>query len=196
MDNIDNTKDYCDNNGNWHRGVCVYTSSSCVSYFGSYYTEDSCKIALSECVGSCSSNCKKYAVVCKSSEDDCSDGLDNDCDGSKDCADTDDCVGKLGPNGYVCCQDSDDCKDAGETCDNNDPPYYHRYAECLNNECKKYDPCWDRDDCEDGYCCTREIPDYDPSPNPHQCKPKGTLLSAFLVIKNQVIRFSIGFILF
>ncbi|RLJ03893.1 MAG: hypothetical protein DRP18_05455, partial [Candidatus Aenigmatarchaeota archaeon] len=60
-------------------------------------------------------------------ETDCADGHDNDCDGLTDCADSD-CVGQTGPNGNLCCQDSDDCESFGALY------YYPEIATC------NYDP--------------------------------------------------------
>ncbi len=66
-----------------------------------------------------------YGSNYESTESACGDGLDNDCDGTTDCADSD-CAGKAGPGvGVTCCQTTancgnDDCKlescQADKTC--------------------------------------------------------------------------------
>ncbi len=69
-------------------------------------------------------------------ETNCVDGLDNDCDGTKDCADSN-CAGQNGPLGVLCCQTAancvqDDCKI--ESCTGNTCSYSNRNA-CEAAEC-------------------------------------------------------------
>ena len=139
--------------------------------------------------------CQNQEICDNGVDDDCDESVDEGCGGgtppSKECSEDSDCcdgtkVGwyrcnkeegkcKKAGEGMYCCQNDDDCKNAGITCD--DQGYPNRYAQCdKNHACKKCDPCWYSEDCKDDYCCTREIPGYTPYPNPHQCVPKGTIL--------------------
>jgi len=56
----------------------------------------------------CANNCPQ------SPQENCSDEIDNDCDGLVDCNDPD-CIGQTGPNGGTCCQSNSDCND-GNSC--------------------------------------------------------------------------------
>ncbi len=81
----------------------------------------------------------------------CADGLDNDCDGLKDCADSD-CAGKTGTGGALCCQSAsncvqDDCKI--ESCASNTCQYTNRNA-CDSTECAAGQYC----DAAGGNCKT------------------------------------------
>jgi hypothetical protein len=72
------------------------------------------------------------------------------------------------------CFSDDDCKDAGITCENSQPPYPNRYAKCdlTTHKCTLCDPCRTRYDCKDTYCCDKEI---DVSFS-GQCKPQGDIV--------------------
>ncbi len=70
-------------------------------------SEEACASLGGECVER--SGCK--CCCCLSSESGyCNDGYDNDCDGDKDCSDSD-CVGETDPNGGTCCLADSDCDD-------------------------------------------------------------------------------------
>jgi len=107
----------------------------------------------------------------------CIDSHDNNSRALIYCADPD-CIGKTGPNGYVCCRNDDDCKNAKATCDNKG--YTARYARCSeNNECSYCDYCKLNSDCLDGYCCPYEIDNgnYAETTGDKQCKPKGIIIN-------------------
>ncbi|MBI2650305.1 carboxypeptidase regulatory-like domain-containing protein [Candidatus Woesearchaeota archaeon] len=66
----------------------------------------------------------------------CADGLDNDCDGKKDCADSD-CAALTGPSGVRCCQTASNCVQSNcvaESCVSNACSYSSRNA-CDATEC-------------------------------------------------------------
>jgi len=90
----------------------------------------------------------------QSIESSCSDGLDNDCDGSVDCADPD-CAGKAGPTGVTCCQApsncaQDDCVD--EACVNNVCVKNNR-EKCAADECIEGQYC----DALGGNCADPDV---------------------------------------
>ena len=89
--------------------------------------------------------------------------MDNDCDGAKDCIDTD-CIGQSGPSGMVCCQSvancaQDDC--TIESCVSNQCQNTNRNA-CDSTECSAGKFCYNGD-CIDGdnseYVCLNCAPD-------------------------------------
>ncbi|MBI4154144.1 carboxypeptidase regulatory-like domain-containing protein [Candidatus Woesearchaeota archaeon] len=98
-----------------------------------------------------------------SSETSCADSLDNDCDGRRDCQDTD-CAGQTGPGGVRCCQTSSNCVQddcAIESCVSNMCQYSNRNA-CDSTECSSGTYCYNGD-CTDGdnseYVCINCAPD-------------------------------------
>jgi hypothetical protein len=81
--------------------------------------------------------------VVENTDDLCSDGADNDCNGKKDCEDPN-CVGKIGPGGSTCCQDVSTCAQntcVKESCGvNNECSYSTRPAD-DNIECSACNRC-------------------------------------------------------
>ena len=77
---------------------------------------------------------KVVGVVCTDivKELNCDDKIEEDNDNLIDCADKD-CVGKVGPNGYVCCQSSDSC-DSNKMCDSNSVYGSNQCFECITGE--------------------------------------------------------------
>ncbi|MBN2101454.1 MAG: VWA domain-containing protein, partial [Candidatus Aenigmarchaeota archaeon] len=85
------------------------------------------------------------AVYHESYESDCTDLLDNDCDGWIDCEDPD-CAGQTGPHGLICCYDNEDCtyltlEEIGE-CDYNPDSYHYTWdyspevpGVCIDYQC-------------------------------------------------------------
>jgi|GEM_PF-1743636 len=84
----------------------------------------------------------------------CNDGLDNDCDGNPDCADSD-CAKKKGPGGATCCKTAtSDCTQNNcviESCANNICTYSNR-NQCDGSECPAGQYC----DAAGGTCNSPE----------------------------------------
>jgi len=92
----------------------------------------------------------------------CDDGIDNDCDGKKDCADPD-CAGKTGPNDVICCQNNDDCTSL--ECGN-----YAFY--CTDHKCKCYSSCTKTSQCVEDACCKYVV-----DKKTKKCVSKGTIVN-------------------
>ncbi len=79
-------------------------------------------------------------------ESDCTDGLDNDCDGLTDCAD-DDCYGEEGPGGKMCCHVDNDCSDEVNECTD---------EICIDYMCESFiddtNVCGFPQDCPEDHC--------------------------------------------
>jgi len=91
-------------------------------------------------VGDCNAYTTKVccALNCGASETDCTNGIDDDCDGLSDCLDPD-CFGVVGPNGDNCCNNPaadcvpDDC--VIESCGVDNECEYNNRAQCTSDEC-------------------------------------------------------------
>ncbi len=86
--------------------------------------------------GVCDTAIAGKCIAKTSTETNCADGLDNDCNGLTDCADLG-CAGQTGPNAAKCCQTSSNCVQSNcvtESCANNICTYANRNA-CDSTEC-------------------------------------------------------------
>jgi hypothetical protein len=105
----------------------------------------------------------------------CFDNHDNDCDGYKDCADSD-CRGVRNQNtGVICCQSDSDCSGY-------DPTTHTKYVcECQDSSkcsitgssytCKPKPSCRLPEDCDNGWCCDYSVGGLG------SCKQKGMITS-------------------
>lgn len=168
--NIDGVDKCCTNN-NWvppSSDICDGLDNDCntATADGSGETAPNCALQSGVCAGSkkscgaasgwltCTS--ANYGPNYDSTESRCSDGLDNDCDGVTDCADTN-CAGLAGPGGVTCCQTvsncvNDDCKI--ESCASNVCSYTNRLAGATD-ECSTCQAC----DTAGGNCVAATGPD-------------------------------------
>ena len=95
----------------------------------------------------------------------CFDGVDNDCDGLKDCADPG-CKGVRNPDtGVKCCQTDSDCPSYNST------NHLKMYCDTSTHTCQTISKCTTNDQCEGGWCCDDKTPSY-------QCVYKGTIISS------------------
>jgi hypothetical protein len=137
--------------------------TSCTDYNGDSVTclADSCSTEPPTCefVGSC------QAVA---TENDCTDSIDNDDDGSLDCQDSD-CSGQIGPNGLVCCPTGLNSECPNEVCTtevcsafecSNTLKAAGAFDECTTTctECDGVTPdsCADVSNADEGALCTGE----------------------------------------
>ena len=104
-----------------------------------------------------------YDSTKTSTETKCADSLDNDCDGKRDCQDTD-CAGQNGPGGSRCCQTASNCVQDDcviESCVSNTCQYANRNS-CDSTECASGNYCYNQD-CTDAdsseYVCMNCAPD-------------------------------------
>ncbi|MCK4522480.1 MAG: hypothetical protein KAU20_07945 [Nanoarchaeota archaeon] len=122
-----------DNDGDGY-GVCP----NCGIANGCTYDGDDCDDDPGQCGVNCNPGITNESTVS------CSDGYDNDCDGSIDCLDSD-CYGQTGPNGDNCCNDpvadcaQDDC--VIETCGGDKECEYADRAQGATDECSTCEEC-------------------------------------------------------
>ena len=162
-------------------GCCEYVGQSCIPVDQNCASGEYCTSACTcELIGICTGCCRWNDVVgrCDDFNPDCPSGYY--CENCE-CRKKPTCTGCCSPNAYgncvpnslkcssehpICnencecvqCEDNQDCVDLGITCEDRGIP--HRYAECRDGFCTKCGPCRKREHCEDGYCCTAEIPGY------------------------------------
>ncbi|MBI4440527.1 hypothetical protein HY638_06140, partial [Candidatus Woesearchaeota archaeon] len=172
---------WCDNNGKWTsqyqcigQGPCTPSQTQCS---GSSYqscnsgcnwqaagTDNDGDGVDSQCGDSqCDNAYGVFDSTRQSPETSCADFLDNDCDGRRDCQDTD-CAGRQGPGGVICCQIVSDCLQDDcviESCVANNCQFTNRNS-CDSTECASGRYCYNGD-CTDGdnseYVCLNCAPD-------------------------------------